>query len=116
MIKVPSIWHEPVQTGYTPKTNYWVKFTDIEMKAETEQDAIKALKPLVTQLKRQSRGKVEKVAELVMVVNHKCWKHANLNQNILGLWYSDLYHKLHNWAWNQKWTDIESSYLFDALD
>lgn len=116
MIKVATIWHEPAMTGYAPKTLYWSKLSEAERNKETEQDAIKEIKALIPQLKKDAQGNVEKVAELVMVVNHKAWRHADFKQNALGLYYSDAYHKLCNWAWNQKWTDNESRYLFDTLD
>lgn len=115
MVKVHQYWVEPNLTGYTPVTNYWGQFSKAEENKETEAKACTAIKELYKELKKEATLNAKKYTEFIMVLNHKCWGHANLGQNQIGQLYSDLYQK----AWNfglRHFKGEELTYMINTLD
>lgn len=110
------IWREPLMTGYKPKTNYWDQFTEAEKTCKNTSDT-KPLKELLDKLAEDCKNNlpVEYITELIMVLNHKCWAHAEMGQNTIYLWYSRQYEKLWDWALRYlKGEDL--SYCISTLD
>lgn len=114
MIKTFKYWVEPSITGYTPKTTYWDQFTHAESQ-ETEKEAVKVIKALYKMLLVEAKPNVKHFTELVMVLNHKCWAHARVSQNLVGKAYSDLYQKAWDLGLNH-YKDEELNYLIETLD
>lgn len=94
-------WITPIITGYTPVTDYWYKFTEIEADNPTESKAIPKLEKLYQELKAQCQDylPVEYITELTMVLNHKCWGHYYCNQLEISRWYQDKFYELQEWAY-----------------
>lgn len=114
-MKTKTAWVVPKITGYKILTDYWEQFTKVELEAETQDAAIKAAKKLYKELLPAAKKDYKKLTELVMVLNHKCWDHSELDQNLIGIWYSDEYLKLHDWALDHLKGD-EFSYYYQTVD
>lgn len=101
-------------TGYKPITNYWARFTQAELQ-DTESKAVKAVKALLKEVLPEAKADYKKYTELVMVLNHKCWDHSELHQNIIGMWYQEEYLKKHDWALSRLKGE-EFNYYYSTLD
>lgn len=116
MIKIPTYWVEPTLTGYQPVTTYWTQLNAIEANnAASEDAACIAIRKWLTSILKEAQNNYKAYTELVMVLNHRCWAHANRQQNKIGKLYSDLFYKTQGWGYNNLKGE-QLSYFINTLD
>lgn len=94
--------------GYTPITNYWQKLYSA---ARQGADAVKRL---ATGLFDSAKHSYKHLTELVLVLNHLCWKFAESNDT-LGRLFASLYHTANDYA-RANLTGEELEYYFRITD
>ena len=115
-------WITPKITGYKPLTTLWVDFWLLEM--GTADDSKKIRDKAKEMFHRYHGFNCYKLAtELVMVLNHHCWRCYETGEYYLSTVYSDLYHKylnlLYTWAEKSDKANHDtkiSEYVFNTLD
>lgn len=93
------------------KTNMWHEFTVAELKGI--KGVQEHFKKVFDELKKAKD--VEKLTELVLVTNWKCWDHYDMFHTKMSEAYSTLYYKAHNWCCSHfKGQDMD--YYFNMVD
>lgn len=84
-------WNIEVETGYTPKTTFYM---DLGI---AEKFGLKAVKDTYRDVFRDWRRNVEFITEFVMALNWKIWEHYGHNDCLARL-YNDLWIQADNWC------------------
>ena len=106
-VKLPA-WTIAQEIGYTPQTTFWQDFSiadlyGAEAIADTYRRAFDEWKDNYIYL-----------CELVLVLNHKSWQHAETRPDLAEL-YSDLYYKADEYALDHL-KDEEKAYYLQVTD
>ena len=105
-------WQAAKEIGYEPKTTFWQDFTIAEKFGE------QAIKETAERAFNEWHTDVKYLAELVLVLNHKCWAWNNIRDDLMQL-YSMLYYEYNDkaWDWLEKYgTHGDRDYYFYTLD
>lgn len=101
-------WDLSKYIGYTPITNYWDRFNELDENKKTIQN-------LARTIYLEAKSDVKLYTEFVMVLNHRSWGYYNINNSYLSEIYAYLYHKYWDFALDYfKGEDL--NYLIRTLD
>lgn len=106
------MWEMAKEYGYTPITTFWDDFSIAEKFGE------KAIRDTAKRVFNEWHTNIKFLAELVMVLNHKCWAWNNKRDDLMQL-YSALYFEYNDKAWDwleQNGTEEDKNYYFKTLD
>lgn len=100
-------WTMAKELGYEPKTTFWMDFSIADMFGAN------AVKDTYNRAFEEWKDNYIYLTELVMVLNHKIWQHAN--DEALGSLYEDLWERADEYAINNLKNE-ELSYFFSTTD
>lgn len=88
--------------GYTMKSTFYSDF------AIADNFGIEGVKDTYNRAFNEWKGNAVFVAELVLTLNHRGWKHFQEGRKVFAILYFDLYNELNDWAWeNLEGKDLE---------
>ena len=102
-------WGVEEELGYTPKTTFWQDFSI------ADKFGASAVKDTYRRAFRDWKSNYIYLTELVLVLNHKCWRHYDHGNTELSELYSDLYYKCKDYA-ETHLKEKEFDYYFSVTD
>lgn len=101
-------WTIEEQTGYKPITTFYMDFSI------ADKFGIVGIKSTYENAFRSWKNNYKYITELAMVLNWKCWRWYQVNDEFSRL-YTDLYYKLDEWIFNNLKGD-ELDYYIQITD
>lgn len=86
-------WTIEEQTGYKPITTFYMDFSI------ADKFGVNGIKSTYENAFRSWKNNYKYITELAMVLNWKCWRWYQVNDEFSRL-YTDLYYKLDEWIFN----------------
>ena len=103
-----SVWNVENMTGYKPMTTFWQDFSI------ADNFGIDAIKDTFDRAFKEWKTNYKYLTELVLVLNHKCWQHYEIDNKKARL-YNKLYEDANDYAITHL-KDVELEYYFKTID
>ena len=101
-------WTIEEQTGYKPITTFYMDFSIADKFGQ------KAIQDTYDNAFKSWKSNINYITELVMVLNWKCWRWYEVN-NEYSILYQQLYYKLDEWIFNN-FSGKELEYYIQTTD